>query len=75
MVDYHAVLSPKLEQWVRWVRLHAPTVLALCVAGTLGSAFYAGTHLGINSDTIQLFPEHLPARQNHDAFVALFPDL
>ena len=75
LVDYHAVLSPKLEQWVRWVRLHAPTVLALCVAGTLGSAFYAGTHLGINSDTIQLFPEHLPARQNHDAFVALFPDL
>lgn len=75
MIDFNTALSIPLRGWVRRVRRHAYFTLAACVVVTLASGFYAGTNLGINSDTIQLFPEHLPARRNHDAFVALFPDL
>ena len=75
LIDIDSALSGPLCRWVRAVRLHAWLVLLSCAAATVGSGVYAGANLGINSDTIQLFPEHLPARRNHDAFVALFPDL
>jgi hypothetical protein len=57
------------------VRIRSRLTLLACALVTLASGMYAGSNLGINSDTIQLFPEDLPARRNHDAFVALFPDL
>ena len=60
MLDFNTALSIPLRGWVRWVRLHALLTLASCVFVTLASGFYAGTNLGINSDTIQLFPEHQP---------------
>lgn len=73
--DIDAALSGPLRRWVRGVRVRAGLTVALCAAVTLASGTYAALNLGINSDTIQLFPEDLPARQNHDAFVAIFPDL
>ena len=75
MIDIDAALSGPLERWVRAVRIHSWLTLLACAAVTLGAGMYAASNLGINSDTIQLFPEDLPARRNHDAFVALFPDL
>jgi hopanoid biosynthesis associated RND transporter like protein HpnN len=42
---------------------------------TLVLAFYAATHLGINSDTATMVGEDLAARRNHEAFAALFPNL
>lgn len=75
MLDLDTRLAGPLQTWVAMVRTRARLVAALCVLATLGAAFYAGIHLGINSDTIQLFPEDLPARRNHDAFIAQFPDL
>ncbi|MCP5042013.1 MAG: MMPL family transporter [bacterium] len=75
MIHVDTMLSGPLRRWVGEVRRHAVAALLLCALGTLLAGGYAATHLGIDSDTIELFPEHLPARQNHDAFVALFPDL
>jgi len=42
---------------------------------TLGLAFYAATHLGINSDNTAMVGEDLASRRNHEAFAALFPNL
>ena len=42
---------------------------------TLVLAFYAATHLGINSDNVGLISEDLASRRNHEAFAALFPNL
>lgn len=75
MIDIDSALSGPLRRWVRAVRIRSRLTLLACALVTLASGMYAGSTLGINSDTIQLFPEDLPARRNHDAFVALFPDL
>ncbi len=75
MLDVDSTLSGPLRRWVAGARRRAVATLAFCAIGTLIAGGYAATQLGIDSDTIELFPEHLPARQNHDAFVALFPDL
>ena len=75
LIDVDSALSGPLQRWVRAVRQRAWLTLALCAVVTVACGYYAGANLGINSDTIQLFPEDLPARQNHDAFVAIFPDL
>ena len=42
---------------------------------TLALAFYAATHLGINSDNVGLISKDLDTRRNHEAFAALFPNL
>lgn len=75
MIDLDATLSGPLRSWVMAVHRHARTVLALGVLATLALGTFAAQNLGIDSNTIELFPEHLPARQNHDRFVSLFPDL
>ncbi|MDP6978687.1 MAG: MMPL family transporter [Myxococcota bacterium] len=75
MFDVDSTLSGPLRRWVGGARRRAVATLLLCGAATLVAGGYAATNLGVDSDTIELFPEHLPARQNHDAFVALFPDL
>jgi len=61
--------------WVEFVRKHAILTIAACTLVTLFSIWFAAGSLGLDSNTIRLFPEHLAARRNHDAFVALFPDL
>ena len=67
--------SDVLCRWVRLVREHAWPTIVLCFAVSLVALVLALTLLGIDSDTIELFPEDHPARRNHAAFVALFPDL
>jgi hopanoid biosynthesis associated RND transporter like protein HpnN len=42
---------------------------------TLGLAFYAATHLGVNSDNAGMVGKDLASRRNHEAFAALFPNL
>jgi hopanoid biosynthesis associated RND transporter like protein HpnN len=42
---------------------------------TLAALYRAVTGLGIDTNTIELFPDDLPARQNHKSFIELFPDL
>ncbi len=75
MIDLDSLLSGPLRRWVMMVRRYARAVLAVCVIATVGFGVFAARNLGIDSNTIELFPEHLPARQNHDRFVELFPDL
>lgn len=70
-----AAVSGPLAAWCRLVRSHPLLVIALCLGVTSSSLAYAASNLGIDSNTIELFPEDLPARRNHDAFVAIFPDL
>ena len=67
--------SDVLCRWVRLVREHAWPTIVLCFAVSLVALVLALTLLGIDSDTIELFSEDHPARRNHAAFVALFPDL
>jgi len=74
-MELEHVLSGPLCGWVRGVRRRPRLVLLACAVLTLVALAAAVTRLGIDSDTIELFPADLPARQNHDAFVALFPDL
>jgi len=69
------VLAGPLGRWVRGVRNRPRTVLVACAVLTLAALALAATRLGIDSDTIELFPADLPARQNHDRFVAMFPNL
>ena len=69
------VLSGPLTRWVRLVRMRSVSTIVLCSAVSLVALGLAATGLGIDSNTIELFPEHLPARKNHDAFVEVFPDL
>jgi hopanoid biosynthesis associated RND transporter like protein HpnN len=68
-------LRAALLAWARVVRAHAGLVLVLCGAITLALGVHAGRSLRVDSNTIELFPEHLPARRAHDSFVAEFPDL
>jgi hopanoid biosynthesis associated RND transporter like protein HpnN len=50
-------------------------VVVLTGVTTLVLAFYAATHLGINSDNVGLIAKDLASRKNHEAFAALFPNL
>ena len=61
--------------WVRRVCSRPRATLAVCALLTVGAALLAILRLGIQSDTLELFPEDLPVRQNHAAFVEIFPDL
>ncbi|MFQ5417441.1 MAG: MMPL family transporter, partial [Myxococcota bacterium] len=74
-MNVDSVLSGPLTRWVRLVRMRPFATIVLCAAMTAAALGVAATRLGINSNTIELFPEDLPARKNHDAFVELFPDL
>lgn len=42
---------------------------------TLSLLGYALTNLRINSDNVRMVADHLPSRQNHEAFAKLFPNL
>lgn len=68
-------LAKSLCRWVDLARRRSVVTILVCAVVTGACAFYAAQNLGIDSDTIELFPPELPARRNHDAFVALFPNL
>jgi len=70
-----AVFSGRLSSWVGCVRRNATLTILLCAVVSVAALAAAGLWLGLNSDTMELFPEELGARKNHDAFAALFPDL
>ena len=74
-MNLEQALSGPLRRWVCGVRRRPWRVVAVAVLGTGLALFAAFARLGIDSNTIELFPADLPARQNHDAFVALFPNL
>ena len=68
-------LSNHLGLWMRWVCAHPLATIAGWSLVTLAALYVALTGLGIDTDTIELFPEDLPARQSHAAFTEVFPDL
>jgi hopanoid biosynthesis associated RND transporter like protein HpnN len=74
-MNLEAPLSNLLTRWVDRARRNAIVTIALCGSVTVASVTAAALWLGMNSNTMELFPEELSARRNHDAFVALFPDL
>ena len=49
--------------------------ILVCAAITAAALGLAANGLGINSNTIELFPEKLPVRKTHSAFIELFPVL
>ncbi|MCH8891136.1 MAG: MMPL family transporter, partial [Myxococcales bacterium] len=69
------LLTDALTSWVRAISRRPRTVVVATGITTLALAFYAATHLGINSDNVGLIAEDLASRRNHEAFAALFPDL
>jgi hopanoid biosynthesis associated RND transporter like protein HpnN len=69
------LITNALTRWVHAVSRRPRTVVAATGLLTLAFAFYAATHLGINSDNVRLIGEDVPSRRNHEAFAALFPNL
>jgi hopanoid biosynthesis associated RND transporter like protein HpnN len=70
-----AQLATLIARWIDLCRLNSGRIILICTAITLASAAYAVQNLGINSDNVRLVAEHLPSRQNHEAFARLFPNL
>jgi hopanoid biosynthesis associated RND transporter like protein HpnN len=71
----HDLLTNALTGWVHAVSRRPHTVGVAIGLLTVYFAFYAATHLGINSDNVRLVSEDLASRKNHEAFAALFPNL
>jgi hopanoid biosynthesis associated RND transporter like protein HpnN len=69
------LLTNALTGWIHAISRRPRTVVVATGLLTLGLAFYAATHLGINSDNVRLVAEDLASRKNHEAFAALFPNL
>ena len=68
-------LSARLTAWVEAVRRRASAVVQVCLLATLALGAYALSELRIDSDNLALISEDLPARRNHAAFAANFPNL
>ncbi|MGE4605194.1 MAG: hypothetical protein AAEJ52_00465, partial [Myxococcota bacterium] len=64
-----------LVAWVRFVQQRPRAIAVATGLVTLILLGYAATHLRINSDNVRLVAQHLPYRQNYEAFSALFPNL
>ena len=69
------LISDALARWVGAVQRRPRAVVSVTGLLTLLLLGYALTHLRINSDNVQMVAEHLPSRQNHEAFAKLFPNL
>jgi len=67
------LLTKVLTSWVHAISRRPRMVVVAAGVTTLALAFYAATHLGINSDNVGLVAEDLASRRNHEAFAALFP--
>ncbi len=70
-----AYLAEKTTAWVSLVMRHAKLFAAFIAVLTVALFAYAVQNLLINSDALGLISKDLPARQNHDRFAALFPNL
>jgi len=70
-----AFLAEKTRAWVTLVMRHAKLFAALVAVATAGLFAFAAQNLRINSDNVSLIAEDLPARQNHEKFAQLFPNL
>ena len=68
-------LAARLAVWVDAARERATAIVWVCLAVTLALGAYAALNLRINSDNLALVSEDIPARRNHAAFAALFPNL
>jgi len=69
------LITDALVSWTAAVSRRPGAVVVATGVATLGLAFYAATHLGIDSDNVGLIAKDLPSRRNHEAFAALFPNL
>ncbi|MDP6979474.1 MAG: MMPL family transporter [Myxococcota bacterium] len=70
-----AFLAAKSEAWVSLVMRHARLFAGLIGVLTIVFFGYMVENLRINSDNVSLISEDLPARQNHEKFAKLFPNL
>lgn len=68
-------MNGQLVRWVRWVHLHAGSVLTVLAVITLACGVHAVTRLGINSDNVTLVADDLPARQSYLEFARNFPNI
>lgn len=75
MSGFENLITNALASWVAAISRRPRTVVVTTGVATLGLAFYAATHLGINSDNVGLIAKDLASRRNHEAFAALFPNL
>jgi hopanoid biosynthesis associated RND transporter like protein HpnN len=73
--NLNEILANALVGWVRAIARRPRTVVVATGLLTLALLGYTATHLRINSDNVRLIGENLPARKNHEAFAALFPNL
>src|SRR5262245_33642785 len=67
------VIADATERIVEGSRRRAPAVVGLCLALTALFAWYAATHLGINTNTDRLIDPTLPWRQANIEMRRLFP--
>jgi len=71
-----SALGRALARGVEAAGRHPRAVVGVALACALASiAVVASGRLRIDTDTIRLFPENLPARVAHERFTRLFPDL
>lgn len=64
-----------LSAYVNWVQDHAVAVAWGFLVATILAGGYAATHIGVNSDNPRMMSDSMPARQNFEAFNAVFPSL
>ena len=67
------IIQRALMRLVDASRRHAWTVVLAGILLAAGSAFYASHHLGVNTDTDQMFSASLPWRQRAMALDRAFP--
>ncbi len=59
--------------WVRLLCRHAMTVVVLASLLTVGAAVFTATHIGVNTDTVDMLSPDLPFRKNSNALSDAFP--
>ncbi len=69
----HSAVSGLLAGWIRLVRRGAWFVLILSLLGSAAAATYTATHLGMNTNTLDILSEELPLNQNRRILEDAFP--
>lgn len=62
-----------LERWVRAVLRRRRLTIVACLLGAVLAAYYAATHLGVNTDTANMISPELKWRQDFIAYREAFP--